>query len=141
MSKPDRNVTRGRPSWPLLGLLLVALFLGHDLLMAAEVAAAPPHETPVAPHASPDRAGAEIMPASRGSDPAPGHPEQCRIGQTAVSPTTGGDAGDAAGPGRAALTSVTLANTPGGTRHKPFAWEEPHWPPGTLRALWQVYRI
>jgi hypothetical protein len=97
-----------------LGLLLVALFLGHDLLMAAEVAAAPPHETPVAPHASPDRAGAEIMPASRGSDPAPGHPEQ---------------------------TSVTLANTPGGTRHKPFAWEEPHWPPGTLRALWQVYRI
>jgi hypothetical protein len=140
MSKPDRNVTRGRPSWPLLGLLLVALFLGHDLLMAAEVAAAPPHETPVAPHASPDRAGAEIMPASRGSDPAPGHPEQCRIGQTAVSPTTDGDAGDAARPGRAALTSVTLANTLGGTRHKPFA-EEPHWPPGTLRALWQVFRI
>ena len=124
----------------LLGCL-VALFLGHDLLMAAEVAAAAPHETPVAPHASPERAGAEIMPASHGSDPAPGHPEQCRIGQTAVSPTTGGDADDAAGPGRAALTSVTLANTPGGTRQKLFAWGEPHWPPGTLRALWQVYRI
>jgi hypothetical protein len=141
MSKLDRNSTRGRPSWPRLGLLLVALFLGHDLLMAAEVAAVPPHETPVAHHASSEQAGAGMLLASHSSRPAPGHPEQCRIGQAAVSPNTDSDAGDGAGLGRAALTSVTLPNTPGGTRHKSFAWKEPHWPPGTLRALVQVYRI
>jgi hypothetical protein len=125
--------------WPFLGVLLVVSFLGHDLLMAAEVVAAP------LPPGGSTHHGIDL-PTARADTPAwqshgstPEHPKNCRIGQSAV-------AYSAIPFERADLHLTTpdgivgrLASSSGDDGG--FLWEEPHWPPGTLRALFQVYRI
>lgn len=134
----DRQANMVR-HWLRLGLLLVVVFLGHDVLMALEARAAP-HSIVEAMH---DGASAHATPdthtAPHAASPQSEHPGQCGVGTTAL------PRGLAAFPhvvqvllpvdwsldGIAALTQQRAA----------LVWEEPHWPPGTQRALWQVYRI
>jgi hypothetical protein len=123
-----------RRRWPLWGLLLVGLFLGHDAFMAAEAVAAP--------HASGMHAAPIVGPHDGGawqrSAPEPGHPAQCRVGQSALA--RGGDDGAVSLP-RPMLPSLAVI-LPGSTsRITRLVWEEPHWPPGTQRALSQMYRL
>ena len=125
--------------WPLLGLLLVVLMLGHDALMASEALAAP-HETgAVASHGSSLSGREEMLPSHSDAPPMPRHPEQCSVGFVALS--RGAD--DAAGMANlrlpVSLVMVAVVPAPGWVRVA--VWEEPHWPPGTLRALTQVFRI
>jgi hypothetical protein len=69
--------------WPLAGLLLVVSFLGHDLLMAAEAAAAPSEV--VAVHHVPASPGHVAAPAALQLHDSPSeHPENCSIVQTAI---------------------------------------------------------
>jgi len=129
----------GGRQWPILGLLLVASFLGHDLLMAAEAVATPLSAAGATHHApaSPAPVAAAAVVQLHGETPE--HPDNCRIGQSAVPRS-----GDACGH-----VDRTEASAPGivdtfaapGVHAGAFRWEEPHWPPGTLRALCQVYRL
>ncbi len=129
MSKHGGEQITRRPHWPLLGLLLVVLLLGHDALMASHAVAAPHLSTGTRYH--------ETTPSEL---PGSGHPENCGVvGQVAI-PRSGDDLPGAEQvkliiAGFSAL--IILSACP--TGH--FVWEEPHWPPGTLRALFQVYRI
>jgi hypothetical protein len=140
MTEQGRTLTQRTYPWPVLGLLLVALFVGHDLLMASGVAAAPRHATPVAHHDSRGHDPITTTSLSQSSDPEPRHPAQCRIGLIAISPNADGDDAGSAGLGHATIASA-LPSAFSSDRYERFVWEEPHWPPGTLRALVQVYRI
>jgi hypothetical protein len=127
----------GRRPWPLLGLLLVVAFLGHDVLMAAEATAERPHAVAHYDHGAPAHTGATAALPFHG--PPPEHPTNCRVGQSAVARS--GDALRTANldtvpvPGTVAIIATLAAH--GGAS----VWQEPRWPPGTLRALFQVYRI
>jgi hypothetical protein len=112
-----------RPGWSLLALLLVALFLGHDSVMAAEAMAMPRHDGMVTPQGS----------------PAPGHPANCGVSQPAL-PRSGAHAA-AATSDCTALLSVPILRLPADEARAADVWEEPRWPPGTRRALCQVYRL
>jgi hypothetical protein len=133
------NQTRCNHPWPLVGFLLVALFLGHDAFMAAEARAMPRlfmkgmHHTSSVCSISADPGARET------TAPASGHPENCRIGQSALTRSDGATVGatSLASPISGSLDRGAFA--PGTTRS--LIWEEPYWPPGTRRALWQVYRI
>jgi hypothetical protein len=139
MSSQRRKQRLSRYPWSLLGLLLVALFVAHDMVMASEAGATPGHETNVSHHISGRhlRTGALSLP--HGFAPEPEHPRNCGIGQFAVPPN--GDDFDPVDQSYAAIVTISLSSAPACGRHYAVAWEEPHWPPGTLRALWQVYRI
>jgi len=135
----DRGEQVGsRRPWPRLGLLLMALILGHDALMAMEAVAAP-HGTGATmhhvadPHAAPD----DTSPA-HASVPAPQHPDNCGVGLSAL-PRSGEDAGVDYTP--SPIECVTASSAPPLGDVAAFAWQEPHWPPGRLRALVQVYRM
>jgi len=123
--------------WPLLGLLFVLSFLGHDLLMVAATAAVLLPETGTAHHSSIRHASNGETPTLQTDGPISEHPKNCRIGQSAV--PRSGDPFERAGRDFIALDCVvgTIAT---GAHAGTFLWEEPHWPPGTLRALFQVYR-
>jgi hypothetical protein len=123
---------------PLLGFLLVLSFLGHDLLMAAETAAVPLPETGTAHHSSNRHAPSGEPPTLQTDGPVSEHPENCRIGQSAV--PRSGDPFERADRDFIAPDCVvgTIATS---AQAGAFLWQEPHWPPGTLRALFQVYRI
>lgn len=123
--------------WPLLGLFLIALFLGHDTLMALEGAAAP-HAAASAQHAdAPDSMKDVLEPNS--SAAAPQHPENCDVGFAAIL-RRGED-----------ITAFALGLMPAGLALLPspssfphnavIVWQAPHWPPGKRRAQIQVYRI
>ena len=125
--------------WPLVGLLLALAFLGHDLLMAADAKAeGSADHSPAVHHRT------AIHPETDAADPLriesweTNHPAGCEVGMLAA-PPTGGDpdllAGLAAIDGPITATVAPLAHCPGA------AWGEPTWPPGTRRALVQVYRI
>jgi hypothetical protein len=60
-------------TWPLLGLLVVLAFLGHDVIMIAPVSAVDAGELATAPIADPS------VPHALAS-----HPDSCQIGQTMV---------------------------------------------------------
>ena len=60
-------------TWPLLGLLVVLAFLGHDVIMVAPVSAVDAGELATAPIADPS------VPHALAS-----HPDSCQIGQTMV---------------------------------------------------------
>lgn len=126
-------------SWLPLGLLLVALFLGHDALMATEAVAAPHVADEETHHAARPHAPQQDTPGLPGSAPEPGHPEQCGIGLSAL-PRSSNDfpVFDEALPSGNWCTAFPA---PAIGRREALVWEEPHWPPGTLRALSQVYRI
>jgi hypothetical protein len=143
-TEAEYGVVPGRQSmkvreWPLLGLLLVVSFLGHDLLMAREVVAAPRPEVGSAHHRSDAHASRSDTHAPQTQEPTPYHPDSCQIGQSAVARNDNAydnaDLGLAAGPGVVDCAAVAAPHT------RATLWEEPRWPPGTLRALFQVYRI
>jgi hypothetical protein len=125
--------------WPLLGLLLVVSFLGHDLLMAGEVVAALRPEVGPAHHRSGAQAALGDTHAPQTHEPTPEHPDNCHIGQLAVPRLD--DAFDQANQEIAAAHSLVKDATIARPRTGAALWEEPRWPPGTFRALFQVYRI
>jgi hypothetical protein len=135
---PARQRMKVRP-WPLLGLLLVASFLGHDLLMAGEVLAAPVREAGAARHGSGAHAPRGDTHAPQTHESAPEHPANCHIGQLAVPRSD--DAFDHAEQKLATAASVVDDAAIAAPHTGAALWEEPRWPPGTLRALFQVYRI
>lgn len=134
-----RNKQRiGVWQWPLLGALLVASFLGHDLLMAAEAIAMSADSGMAHQGTDPHPPNAEPR-AWPGHGSTPDHPENCRIGQSAVARSAdpferAGQDLFAPGVGVGPVVAMTVHSGI-------FLWEEPHWPPGTLRALFQVYRM
>lgn len=128
-----------RRQWPLLGLLLVVLMLGHDALMASEAIAAPHEADAVAAHTPVSSGGEDVLPAHHDAPPLPQHPEQCSVGFVALSRSADDAAGIAHLPLPVALVMIAVGPAPVWVRDA--AWEEPHWPPGTLRALTQVFRI
>lgn len=128
----------GGRQWPLLGLLLVASFLVHDLLMAVEAAAAPLPEA-AAHHASASPVEGKATAAQQTHGPVPEHPENCRIGQSAA--PRSGDAFERAGQNLGAAPGIVDTVAAPGEDAGSIQWEEPRRPPGTLRAHLQVYRI
>ncbi len=126
-------------TWPLLGLVLVASFLGHDLLMAAEAVAAPLLEGDTSRHGYGLHALSGDAPALQIHGSPSEHPENCRIGQPAV--LRGGDAFEREHQDLVAPSDLVGAIVVISVHDEAFLWEEPHWPPGTLRAFFQVYRI
>src|SRR5215212_4697997 len=125
--------------WPLLGLLLVVSFLGHDLLMAGEVVAAPQPQAGSAHHHSGAHAPRSATHAPQTHEPMPEHPNNCHIGQSAVPRSD--DAFDQADREPAAAQSLVQDAVIADSHTGAAVWQEPPWPPGTLRALFQVYRI
>jgi len=125
--------------WPLLGLLLVVSFLGHDLLMAGEAVSAPRAEVGSTHH----RAGARVSRSDthvpQTHEPTPEHPDNCQIGQSAVARSD--NAYDNADLSLAAAPSVLDDAAVAAPHTGATLWEEPRWPPGTLRALFHEYRI
>jgi hypothetical protein len=123
---------------PFLGVLLVVSFLSHDLLMAAEAVEAPLPPGGRAHYGSDLPAARTGMPAWQSHGSTPEHPENCRIGQSAVAQSAdrfaSGNHDLAISDG---IVGILISVHGDGA----FLWEEPHWPPGTLRALFQVYRI
>jgi hypothetical protein len=139
MSKYPGHATSIRPSWPLLGLLVVVLFFVHDALMAVETLAAPHTLMGGRDHATTPLMLLVETSSPFGLGPASGHPENCGVGWLAVVPH--GDDVPGAGNVLPILDSLEvlpgISASPGGS----FVWAEPHWPPGMLRALCQVYRL
>ena len=120
-----------------LGGLLIALALfGHDFLMAAATRAAPEAAAMAHEHGVPDRV-AKAGDGMTDREPGPGHPTLCdTTGQAIPTSSLQFDAPDVWIPvvsfGRDNLASPpTVA----------WCWAEPLWPPGTRRALLQVYRV
>jgi hypothetical protein len=125
-----------KPSLWLQGLLIVLALVGHDLLMAspAPVAAMAPSADEL--HHNPTHTVVDVAAAHPLGHPESPHPSVCGIGGTALFPPVdqlgGPDANVAAAP--APSHSSTSAHS------RALVWEEPRWPPGTRRALLQVYR-
>jgi hypothetical protein len=137
MNDPHGKRTMSRYPWPCIGVLLVALILGHDGLMAAAAVAAPRHAREAQEHARP-RTIERLTLSLNDSGPASDHSETCRIGLSAVPRTTNDDVG--ADRERTAIAALMVP----GLHSKSdvaFSRAEPRWPPGTLRAFFQVYRL
>ena len=142
----ETSVTQGRNTWrkrrwPLWGVLLVLLMLGHDALMASQALAASHEGGVMAHHALTSPAGEHDRPGPHDPAPLAPHPEQCSVGIVALvrSPDDASASGAAHLALPAALVTVICLPAPPGDRAA--TWVEPHWPPGTQRALWQVYRL
>ena len=125
--------------WSLLGILLVVTFLGHDLLMAGKAQAAPRPQAGSAHHGSGAHAPQADTHARQTHEPMPEHPTNCHIGQSAAPRSD--DAFDQADQELAAAHSFVNDAAVANPHTEAAMWEEPRWPPGTLRALFQVYRI
>ncbi len=128
-----------RRPWPWLGLLLVLLFLSHDLLMAFEASAAPTHETGTAHHATKGHGLSHPFPGVDSGDREEHHPDGCGVGQL-VAPRIANEAErPVAVPSDSpwGLESLDLL----AFDEWPALWQEPRWPAGKQRALIQVYRI
>ena len=136
----DRGKQAGRSRWSVwLGLLLVVLLLGHDTLMAGETEAAPHSAPEMAPHAAPAHEPPDVQASLSMVPLGSEHPEQCGVGGTAL--LRGSD--ELAHCAQAIPLDdwcFAGAASPLGLRAM-LVWVEPNWPPGTRRALWQVYRI
>lgn len=131
-----------RQRWPLLGLMMVLLMLGHDALMASEALAAAQAPGMTAHHApvSPVNPGHEhVLPVDHDAPPTPPHPEQCSVGFVALVRNANDAADTMDVPLPMALVEAVAASA--SILDHAAAWEETHWLPGTLRALTQVYRI
>lgn len=137
---------RTRQTWrrrlSLLGLMLVLLMLGHDALMASEALAATQGQQPGAHHASvsPVNSGHEhVLPADHNAPSTPPHPDQCSVGFVAL--VRGANEAPALAHLPLPVAMVAAVAAPVSALGHTPVWKEPHWPPGTLRALTQVYRI
>lgn len=127
-----------KPSLWLQGLLVVLALLGHDLLMAshARVAAMAP-ATGVLPQQSPTHAVVDITAELLQGHPEPPHPSVCGIGGTALFQPV-----DQLGVSELnAAAAIAPSHFPTLAHFRTLLWEDPRWPPGTRRALLQVYRI
>lgn len=139
MSWHRTKQTVGRAPSLFLSLLLVVLFLGHDVLMAAEAVAAPSEVASAVPHGSAAHAAAGDSPATHSQHPESEHPTDCGVGQSAL-PRSVNDL-DQRVLDEAVVAFLLSPHASAAERAHCAAWEEPHWPPGTLRAFFQVYRI
>lgn len=127
-----------RWQWPLLGFLLIVLMLGHDALMAADALVAP-HRGEATHHpAQGNSVRDDVRPAHHDPDSLPAHPDQCSVSIEALVRNPDDAAHMAQYPRPVAQATVKVARAP---RWNWAAWQEPHWPPGRLRAVTQVYRI
>jgi hypothetical protein len=138
MARFGNRGMRWRTVSPRLGFLLILTILGHDLLMAAPVRAAS-HDDGRAVHhpAEPlESLGIDTTPGD--GAPQPKHPDGCGIVQAATSPT----ANDLDWLDQD-LASHTVANCHEGMCPvvRLNEWQVLRWPPGTRRALLQVYRL
>lgn len=129
----------GRTPSLLLSLLLVVLFLGHDVFMATEAVATPSAIASAVPHGSAVHAAAGDSLAPHSQHPESEHPTDCGVGQTAL-PRSAHDLEQRV-LGQAVVDLPPSSHAPAAVRTHGAVWQEPHWPPGTRRALFQVYRI
>ncbi|MBA3450945.1 MAG: hypothetical protein H0T18_07020 [Chloroflexia bacterium] len=131
------NRQQKRILW-LGGLMVVLALLLHDALMASSADTAPVVQTAISlhQHASVHQA-IGIGGDHSGDDHAPAHPRDCGTTGTAV-PSTGNqlDNSDLELP-----AIFTPGNLCASTHAAASCWSEPFWPPCTLQALFQVYRI
>jgi hypothetical protein len=130
-------IPRRQPRW-LAGILLTLILLGHDGIMAtaAHAEPAPTTQAHAQVHAPSEQPATPAVAAADYSHQ-PGHPAACGVAGTAV-PTSAHrlaltDVGETA-----KITAVDLNRT---TSPSIGGADEPFWPPGTRRALLQVYRI
>jgi hypothetical protein len=126
------------PSLWFQRLLIVLALLGHDLLMAspAPVGAMVPATDGLHQH-GPAQPMVDMTTAlSHGHRESP-HPSVCGTGGTALFPPV-----DQLGtPDLNPAAVLTPGQFPTSAHVRTLLWEEPRWPPGTRRALLQVYRI
>ena len=127
-----------KPSLWLQGFLIVLALLGHDLLMAshAPVVAMTPATGEIHQH-SPTHTAVDVTAGLPHGHPESPHPSVCGIGGTALFPPVDQ-------PGVADLSTpavIAACFLPASAQTSVSLWEEPSWPPGTRRALLQVYRI
>ena len=119
----------------LQGLLLVVLLLGHDLLMCAVVYATPASPAVSSPATLHHSGKATAVPP--GHEHAPKHPSLCGTTiEAVIASDPDRDTAIVAVHG-AAVDHDACNRAAAGTSR----WAEPLWPPGTLRAWLQVYRI
>ena len=121
--------------WWLSGLALILALFGHDALMAAVASPASMTHQVIEVHA-----GVSIdHPAAGDADSQrlPEHPSDCGSTGAAV-PCLGNEQDTASLAMPAALTARDAIAVGVSPNHE---WSEPFWPPGTRRALLQVYRI
>jgi hypothetical protein len=118
----------------LQGLVVVVVLLGHDLLMASVVSASPGAPGKTGP-ASLNRADETSGAPNHG--PSPTHPSTCDTTGEAITVADLNRDTTVMGMPVDPLDGVARAAPASGAGR----WMEPLWPPGTLRALLQVYRI
>ena len=126
-----------KPSLWLQGLLIVLALLGHDLLMASHtpVTAMAPATDGLHQH-SPAHAVLDMTAALPDGHPESPHPSVCGIVGTALF-----QPGDQPGVPDFDAAAIAPSHFPASAHSRTLLWEEPRWPPGTRRALLQVYRI
>ena len=127
-----------KPSLCLQGLLIVLALLGHDLLMAshAPVAAVAPAMDVLHQH-GPAQPMVDMSAALSHGQPESPHPSVCGTGGTALLQPV-----DQLGvPDLSTAAAIAPSQFPTSSHARTLLWEEPRWPPGTRRALLQVYRI
>ena len=124
--------------WWLGGLALLLALVGHDALMASApypASASRPANAAHAAVADNHAAGSEV---DHPENPRlPEHPSDCGTTGVAVSCLGNQQDLDGLAPPPEVTTSVAKSEA---FLPKPV-WAEPFWPPGTRRALLQVYRI
>jgi hypothetical protein len=127
-----------KPSLCLQGLLIVLALLGHDLLMASHAPVAAMAPATVGLHAhSATQPMVDIMTAlSHGHSESP-HPSVCGAGGTALFPAIY----QLGTPDLNPAAAISPSQFPTSALARTLLWQEPRWPPGTRRALLQVYRI
>jgi hypothetical protein len=126
-----------KPSLWFQGLLIVLALLGHDLLMASHASVAAMASAMDELHHISTHAVVDVAAAPAFGHPESPHPSVCGIGGTALFPPS-----DQLGvPNLTVAAAIALTHLPGSAHARTLLWEEPRWPPGTLRALIQVYRI
>lgn len=121
-----------------IGLLLVLAFLGHDLLMAMESPVTPGQSFPLECHVILD------SPIARSAAPAsdhssPDHPSDCGVVQV-VAPRNADDA-LVLDLSQATVSALVIPQTALSQAVIVTTWQDPHQPPGGIRAFLQVYRI
>ena len=127
-----------KPSLCLQGLLIVLALLGHDLLMASPApVAAPAPATDVLHQHGPAQPMVDVMTAlPHGHQESP-HPSVCGTGGTALFPPVN----QLGTPDLNPAAAIAPSHFPTSAHVRTRLWEELRWPPGTCRALLQVYRI
>ena len=130
---------RIRSAWSRIGLLLVLLFLGHDLFMALESSAAPQPHIALVHHASPLQLPATHDAAPHDDASQPEHPAGCDVVRPAA--PRAADEADRLDPSPAAFSGAADSAVSLLRATTALGWEVPCWPPAAFRALIQVYRM